>query len=91
MRHRLVLTNTFFGFDRAVHVPPNLVCTGPVMQPDITSIDERLEAISADLHLWLTQAVNDGKPVVFISLGSEVKWQPWYVKAFYEGCISISK
>lgn len=41
--------------------------------------------------MWLSQALNENKPVVFISLGSEVKWQPWYVKAIYEGCLALNE
>ena len=42
MRTRLVMSNTFYGFDRALHVPPNFVCTGPTMLPDLSGIHERL-------------------------------------------------
>ena len=59
MRHRLVLSNSFFGFEKAAHIPPNLVCTGPTMSNDIAMIEERLNTINPDLQLWLQQAVNE--------------------------------
>lgn len=56
MRTRLVMSNTFFGFDRAVHTPPNFVCTGPTMLPDIDGIYERLKASNGELAQWVSDA-----------------------------------
>lgn len=41
--------------------------------------------------MWLTQAQRNGEAVIFISLGSAVQWQPWYVRSIYEGCLALKK
>lgn len=69
-RHRMVLSTTYFGFDKAVHVPPNLVCTGPVYDNDLTVLQERLGDLDPQLNMWLTQAAAQNEPVIYVSLGS---------------------
>lgn len=90
-RHRLVMSTTYFGFDRPVHVPPNLVCTGPVYDRDLTVLQDRLGNIDPQLNMWLTQAIAADEPVVYISLGSQVVWQQWYLDTFYEALNTLSE
>ena len=89
LRHRLVMSTAYFGFDRAMHLPPNLICTGPVFDDDLTVLQERLESLDPDLNLWLNQAAAANEPVIYISLGSQVRWQPWYIDTFYEALLAL--
>ena len=88
-RHRMILSTSYFGFDRAVHLPPNLVFTGPVYDNDLTVLQDRLDNLDPQLNMWLTQAAAAGEPVIYISLGSQIIWVQWYVDYFYEALLAL--
>lgn len=91
IRNRYLISNSFFGFDPPLHKPPNWDFYGPAMTPDLSNIHGRLAASSPEIAEWMTAAEEAGQVVIFISLGSEIIWQQWYVDAFYNGCIELSK
>lgn len=37
------------------------------------------------LKKFLDDAVNDDVPVIYLTLGTEVKWQKWYIDTIWEG------
>ena len=43
------------------------------------------------LNKWLTEASAANESVVYISLGSQVVWQQWYIDTFFEALNSLSK
>jgi hypothetical protein len=77
-----VLINSFWGFEKAMELPPNYVMTGPLMKPagDLLPI---LEEKDQGLFEWLNKAEKDGKDVVYVSIGSECKWQQWSIDAIH--------
>lgn len=39
--------------------------------------------------MWLTQAAAAEEPVIYISLGSQIFWEQWYVDTFYEALVCL--
>lgn len=88
MQKRLVLTNTFFGFDPPMHIPPNLKVYGPGMQP---YDPDRLQQASPELFDWMSAAEAAGQQVLVISIGTESVWQQWYIDAIMEGILKLNE
>lgn len=85
------MTNIYPGFDKATHVPPNFVQTGPIMDPDLTQTRARLDRKDPELAAWMDQANAQNEAIIYISLGSEIIWQQWYIDAFYNGILNVCK
>lgn len=58
--------------------------TGPLTKP-AGKLMEVLEEKDAELFAWLNEAQENGEDVVYVSLGSIVKWQQWCVDTVYFG------
>ena len=74
-KSRFVISPSFFGFDHATHIQPNLLLTGPIMSADTSGLRERLERQNGDLAEWMNAALAANEPIIYITLGSEVHWQ----------------
>lgn len=74
---RMVISPIYPGFDKAMHLQPNWVQCGPIMDPDLTEVRARLGRKNADLEQWMNDAMANGEDCIYISLGSECEWQPW--------------
>ena len=72
--YRYIITNVFAGFDKAIHTQPNLVMTGPVMDPDLTDAKALLDKKSPEIADFLNSAFDSNEPVVYVSLGNTIKW-----------------
>ena len=83
LHKRMQITPIFPGFDRALHIQPNLVQVGPILDPDQTVPLGRLERANKELFDWMNEAQAAGEDIIYITLGSEVEWQQWYIDAFY--------
>lgn len=70
MQDHIVLCNSFWGLDRALSIPPNIIMTGPLSKPQ-GDLVQKLQEKDPELFEWLNNAEG---PVVYISLGSMVKW-----------------
>ena len=81
---RTVLVNSFFGLENPIAMPPNFVITGPLYkQPgDLRAI---LKEKDEKLYNWMEEALEKKISIVYISIGSEVKWQQWSIDVMYEG------
>ena len=71
---RTVICNAFFGIDKSIHLPPNIRVTGPHLRNDPDRHYRRLNKINRDLAEWLDDAQRNDEQVLYISLGTEVKW-----------------
>jgi hypothetical protein len=47
--YRYIMMNVFPGFDKAIHTQPNLVMTGPVMDPDLNGSRNLLQKKSPEI------------------------------------------
>lgn len=75
----MVLCNSFWGLERAICSPPNIVLTGPLSKPQ-NDLLTKLEEKDVDLFNWLNSSDD---PVVYVSLGTLVKFQEWSRDAVY--------
>lgn len=53
---------------------PNWVQTGPIMDPDLTDVRDRLARKDPELNNWMNDAMSNGEYCIYISLGSECRW-----------------
>lgn len=72
--NRVVLSNSFFGLEKARALPPNVHLTGPLVQPQGNLLRD-LEVKHNKLFLWLEEALARNQPVVYISIGSYCIYQ----------------
>lgn len=91
MNKRQVISTTFWGFDKAIHLPPNVVLTGPMLSPDLSSALSRLYVVNEPLGAWLDEAEAANETVIYISLGSEVYWMQWYVDNILKGVEMVTQ
>lgn len=75
----LVLMNTFFGYDTAQSLPPNVRLVGPSFE---LSPPKKLES---ELEEWLTTIRKDGKKVIYITFGSLVSLAQPFIEHLYYG------
>jgi len=64
---------SFWGFERAQAVPPNVVLIGPCLKPASDYLKD-LEAKDKELFDWMNKAKEDNIPVFYVSIGTECKW-----------------
>ena len=88
---RTILCNSFYGLDRAIHMPPNVYLTGPHLTKENEELVVRLQYLDSELADWLNEALQKNEKVIFISLGSMINWQQWYVKELYDGIEKLSE
>lgn len=81
---RVVICTTFWGYEKPVHTPPNVVVCGPLLDTD-TKYLQRLKEKDASLLAWLDDAEAKGEPVCYFTLGSECIWQQWYIDNVLDG------
>ena len=62
--NRMIMTNIYPGFDKATHVPPNFVQTGPIMDPDLSVPRDRLERKDPELFAWMTEAQENNEVLI---------------------------
>ena len=55
MQSRLILMNTFWGFDKPQALPPNFILTGPISKP-VENLLELLKIKDIELSDWLDEA-----------------------------------
>ena len=80
---RVVLVNTFFGLDDAQSVPPNIIVTGPLTKRKELLYPNALKEKAPDgLFSWMEQSE---RPILYISLGSQILWQEWECQAILQG------
>ena len=82
--HRIIMFTGFWGFEPAHSTPPNHIMTGPLLAPP-EDLLTRLEQKDAKLLGWLDAAKDAGRPVLYVTIGSECKWQQWSVDEMYKG------
>lgn len=82
------MVNSFWGYEKPVLLPPNVQLIGPLTKsnsPWMEMLKEKDEA----LFNWLEDAKAKGEDVVYITLGSIVKLQPWSINAIYQGLKNV--
>lgn len=84
---RVMFMTTFWGFEQPTHLPPNIVLVGPTLRENSDDFVDRLKTAAPDLLNWIEKA-KDG--VIYITLGSEVEWQQWYIDSIFGG-IELAK
>ena len=86
---RTVICTTFYGFEKAGHILPDFHLTGPHMEDDVEAPIQRLSSRDPELFDWLESARLNDQKVIYISLGSQINWQPWYVENLYKGILNL--
>ena len=64
---------SFWGFEKAQALPPNIILTGPVSKP-ASDMLKALEEKDKTLFDWMNAAQADNVPIIYITLGSECVW-----------------
>jgi UDP:flavonoid glycosyltransferase YjiC (YdhE family) len=85
---RVVLINSFWGFDKHQLMPPNLVMTGPLVK-HASELQVTLEMKDPKLKAWMDNAHSQGLKIVYLSLGSMCGYRKWVVDALFYGCKKI--
>lgn len=85
MNKLTIISPSFWGFQYLTHLPPNVVLTGPILVDDESAYQDNLRRKDAELSRWLDDALEKNELVAYITLGSEIVWQQWYVDVMYEG------
>lgn len=84
-RHRydvVWMMNSFFGLEPATCLPPNIKLIGTIdKKPE--ALMENLKSKDLTLYNWLEDALAKNEDVVYVSLGSMCRWQPWSVNTMY--------
>lgn len=88
---RTVLCNSFYGFDKSIHLPPNVYLTGPHLQKENEELKDLIYNLDRPLAQWLDDAHAKNEKVLYVSLGSELNWGSWYVDAIYRGIVQLDK
>lgn len=70
----MMISPIFPGFDRALHVQPNYVQVGPILDPDLSQTLNRLERANKELFDWMNEAMQNGEDIIYVTMGSEVPW-----------------
>lgn len=81
----ICISNSFWGFEDAIPLPSNIFLTGPLLRSRDNQL-RLLEEKDPKLFAWMNEAHADGQKIVYLSIGSMVKWTQWSVDAFYYGC-----
>lgn len=84
---RTHILTSFWGFDSPAHVAPNVHLTGPFFNGDSSQEElvKRLHEKDPDLGAWINEVDIEKEAVLFVTLGSEVIWQEWYMDRMYKG------
>lgn len=83
---KMILVNSFFGFEGPQKYAPNIVFTGPTaprLQGTVTKTSLR------PLNEWLEWVRSQDLKVVYVSMGTMVELKDWQVAAFYHGLEAI--
>ena len=70
---RVILLNSFWGYDAASSLQPNVVMTGPLSKPHKVLMEE-FEKKDKECFEWMNKAHEEGIPVFVITLGTECIW-----------------
>jgi hypothetical protein len=70
---RVILLNSFWGYDAASSFAPNVVMTGPLNKPAKVMMEE-FEKKDKECFDWMNEAEKDNVPVIVVTLGTEVVW-----------------
>lgn len=82
---RVLLINSFFGWDDPKPYAPNCVFTGPTAPRDEAAGNITLPG----LREWLDWVRAQKLKIVYVTMGSMIELKDWQVKAFYEGLGAI--
>lgn len=75
----LVISNSFWGLEEAMPVPPNIVLTGPLNKRDNKDLLKTLEKKDSALFAWMNDAESKREKILYLSLGSWTNWSEWSV------------
>ena len=67
----MVISTSFWGFERPLHLPPNFILTGPLLSNNAPDQLELLRRKALKLSEWLDEAELRQEPVIYISIGTE--------------------
>ncbi len=67
------MANSFWGFEKPLMLPPNIVVTGPLVKNKENLIDD-LYKKDPNLYQWLEDSLKLDKPVIYLSLGTVCEW-----------------
>ena len=73
MSQKVCLCNSFWGLDKKMQIPPNVIMTGPLMKSS-TNLLKQLEEKDADLFNWMNDAQSKDEKIIYLSLGSMCGW-----------------
>ena len=90
LKNRIVMCNSFFGFDKPMPLPPNMVLTGPLLG-ESSGLIERMQKNDPEVAKWLDDALEKGDKVMVISLGSVVNLRPWAIDHIMRGVLEVNK
>lgn len=88
---RLVLMNSFWGLEPPALLPPNIRLTGPLNTCDQVDALKVLNSKHKELLSFLQDAMTDGKPVFYITLGTKLQYSDWCLKTMLEGLRKANK
>ena len=75
------MVNSFFGLDRPLVLPPNIIMTGALTLSD-SSVEKPFDS---ELQLWLEEQKANRKDIVYITFGSMLTLKEDFIENFYKG------
>ena len=89
MPEKIILLNSFFGLEKHTMLPPNITMTGSLTQRDTLKVMQQFKEKDKKLFQWVQKASEESFKIFIISLGSEVRFEPWAIDAIYQGCLKV--
>lgn len=88
-QNKVVISNSFIGFDKSHFLPGNFVVSGPLVSaPD--NLLHNLKQKHNDLWNWLEECTASKTPVIYLTLGSMCIWTEHEINCIIEGMKDVN-